>query len=111
MLERFIDMWRQVVRASQGATGCVVAGVAVDTAPESPDALLMGIVRETFRAWIATLADQLAERGIEAARARALATMTLAGMEGALILCRAEGDVQPLETVAAELLSLLPPGS
>jgi len=111
VLERFIDMWRQVVRASQGATGCVVAGVAVDTAPESPDALLMGVVRETFRAWIATLADQLAERGIEAARARALATMTLAGMEGALILCRAEGDVQPLETVAAELLSLLPPGS
>jgi len=30
-------------------------------------------------------------------------------MEGALILCRAEGNVGPLEMIAAELLRLLPP--
>jgi hypothetical protein len=29
-------------------------------------------------------------------------------MEGALILCRAEGDVTPLDAVAAELQRLLP---
>ena len=29
-------------------------------------------------------------------------------MEGALILCRAEGMSEPLETVAAELVRLLP---
>jgi hypothetical protein len=28
-------------------------------------------------------------------------------MEGALILCRAEGNVKPLDTVAEELLRLL----
>jgi hypothetical protein len=32
---------------------------------------------------------------------------TVAGMEGALILCRAEGNVKPLDTVAEELLRLL----
>src|ERR1700716_4344435 len=32
----FIDMWRQVVLASSGAAGCVVAGVAVDKAPAAP---------------------------------------------------------------------------
>jgi hypothetical protein len=30
-------------------------------------------------------------------------------MEGALILCRAEGHSGPLETVAAEVKRLLPP--
>ncbi len=30
-------------------------------------------------------------------------------MEGALILCRAEGSSAPLETVATELKRLLPP--
>jgi hypothetical protein len=29
-------------------------------------------------------------------------------MEGALILCRAEGTVQPLDDIAAELMRLLP---
>jgi hypothetical protein len=29
-------------------------------------------------------------------------------MEGALILCRAEGNVEPLDAVAEELLRLLP---
>src|SRR5713101_3122226 len=31
VLGSFIDLWRQVVIASGGASGCVVAGVAVDT--------------------------------------------------------------------------------
>src|SRR5438477_181964 len=40
-----------------------------------------------------------------------LAEATLAGMEGALILCRAEGNAKPLDTVAEELLRLLPPAA
>ena len=31
ILERFIDMWRQVVLSSKGRSGCVVAGVAIDS--------------------------------------------------------------------------------
>jgi hypothetical protein len=33
----------------------------------------------------------------------------VAGMEGALILCRAERSSQPLEVTARELMNLLPP--
>jgi TetR/AcrR family transcriptional repressor of lmrAB and yxaGH operons len=36
-----------------------------------------------------------------------LAVAVVAGMEGALILCRAEGNSVPPETVAAELKRLL----
>jgi hypothetical protein len=110
VLERFVGMWRPVVVTSRGASGCVVAGVAVDTETSSGDGEgLIAVVRDTFRSWIALLASQLEAVGIAADQASAIAQTTLAGMEGALILCRAEGDVEPLETVAAQLMRLLPP--
>jgi AcrR family transcriptional regulator len=106
VLECFIDMWRQVVLSSHGTAGCVVAGVAIDTVGETPG--LMDVVRTSFRSWIDLLSDQLAATGVPAQRAPTIATATVAGLEGALILCRAEGGIGPLETVAAELMRLLP---
>jgi AcrR family transcriptional regulator len=106
LLERFIAMWRQVVVASGGAAGCVVAGVAVDTVVGETE--LMDLVRATFRSWSALLAEQLEAAGVPARRAQPIATTTLAGMEGALILCRAERSPRPLDAVAEELLRLLP---
>jgi AcrR family transcriptional regulator len=107
VLDCFIDMWRQVVVASGGTAGCVVAGVAIDT--PAADRVLIDVVRATFRSWVDLLADQLAAVGVPARRASRVAVATVAGMEGALILCRAEGNSAPLETVAAELKRLLPP--
>ena len=106
VLDCFIDMWRQVVLASGGAAGCVVAGVAIDT--DAADRARMDVVRATFRSWVALLAEQLVAVGVRGRRASRIALATVAGMEGALILCRAEGNSGPLETVAAELKRLLP---
>jgi AcrR family transcriptional regulator len=105
VLDCFIGMWRQTVIASHGAAGCVVAGVAVDSLPDAEE--LMRLVKETFESWVQLLADQLRARGLRKDRARSVATATLAAMEGALILCRAERSVKPLETVAAELKRLV----
>jgi AcrR family transcriptional regulator len=104
-LARFIGLWRQVVVTSQGSAGCVVAGVAVDTVD---DAELMHVVRATFRSWADALAEQFTAAGVPADRAAPIAQAALAGMEGALILCRAEGNSEPLDAVAAELMRLLP---
>jgi AcrR family transcriptional regulator len=107
VLKRFIAMWRQVVVTSGGSAGCVVAGVAIDT-----DATVAGqidLVRSTFRSWVKLLAEQLEAVGVPSDRAASIALATLAGMEGALILSRAEGNAKPLDTVAEELMRLLPP--
>jgi AcrR family transcriptional regulator len=106
VLDCFIDMWRQVVVASRGTAGCVVAGVAIDTAADERG--LIEVVRATFRSWIDLLTEQLVAVGLPARRASAIALATVAGMEGALILCRAERSSAPLETVATELKGLLP---
>jgi TetR/AcrR family transcriptional repressor of lmrAB and yxaGH operons len=111
VLECFIDMWRRVVLASGGGAGCVVAGVAIDTVTgnaESDDAGLMDTVRAAFRSWVDLLTEQFEATGLPPARATSLALATVAGMEGALILCRAEGGSGPLEAVASELIRALP---
>jgi len=109
VLARFIGMWRRVVLASNGTSGCSVAGVAIDSATgEGP---LMDLVRTIFRSWVDMLAHQLEATGVPASRAHPIALATLAGMEGALILCRAEGGTGPLDAVAGELLRLLPAAS
>jgi hypothetical protein len=68
----------------------------------------MDVARDSFRAWETALADQLIRTGLSPKRAQGITIATLAGMEGALILSRAEGSVQPLDEVAEELMRLLP---
>jgi TetR/AcrR family transcriptional regulator, lmrAB and yxaGH operons repressor len=102
----FIDLWRQSVAASGGSSGCPVAGVAIDTSGTADD--LIDAARAAFADWTTLLAGQLQAAGVPAHRAGPMATATLAAMEGALILCRAERSSQPLETTAQELMNLLP---
>lgn len=101
----FIDLWRQSVRASGGSAGCPVAGVAVDTGGADE---LIEAARVAFAEWAGVLAKQLAAAGVPYTRAWSIALTALAAMEGALILCRAERNGEPLERVAQELLALLP---
>jgi AcrR family transcriptional regulator len=108
VLAWFIDLWRQSVIASGCTSGCPVAGIAIDTGAAADDDL-MGAARAAFAQWTAALAAQLQAAGLPAHRAGPIATTALAAMEGALILCRAEGSSQPLEATAQELMNLLPP--
>ncbi len=49
------------------------------------------------------VADALRRGGAPAARARSIATLLLASIEGAIILCRAQQSLRPLERVCDEL--------
>jgi TetR/AcrR family transcriptional regulator, lmrAB and yxaGH operons repressor len=106
VLAWFIDLWRQSAQASGGSSGCPVAGIAIDTGAAGD---LIGAAHAAFSDWTALLAGKLRDTGVPAHRAWPIATATLAAMEGALILCRAERSSQPLETTAEELMRLLPP--
>ncbi len=106
VLAWFIDLWRQSVVASGGSSGCPVAGVAIDTGTTTDD--LIEAAQAAFSSWTDLLAAELQEAGVPAHRAGPIATVTLAAMEGALILCRADRSSQPLEVTAQELMNLLP---
>lgn len=108
VLDRFVALWRRSVLASPGAAGCPVTGVLIDSGTSDPALTAAG--RDAFRAWTGLLARQFETAGLLGGQAASLALTTLAALEGALILCRAEGGPGPLDVIAAELARLLPPG-
>ena len=105
VLEHFIALWRSVVDSSNGARGCAIAGVAIDADPESES--LIDAAAVIFRSWSSLLQEQFVAVGTDPDRASPLAVVTLAALEGALILCRSERSVTPLDTVATQLRRLV----
>jgi TetR/AcrR family transcriptional regulator, lmrAB and yxaGH operons repressor len=105
VLEHFIDLWRQVLSASNGRAGCPIAGAAIDAGGEDQEVL--EVARVAFGAWTDLLARQLVAAGLSPEAARATSVTTVAGLEGAMILCRTERSTGPLETVARALQRLL----
>jgi TetR/AcrR family transcriptional repressor of lmrAB and yxaGH operons len=105
VLQHFVALFQHVVDATDGAAGCAVAGVTIDVSA-SDDALLV-IAREAFHSWAALLAEQLEAVGIDPERAKGIAVIAVAGVEGALILCRAERGSAPLDAVAEQLQRLV----
>jgi TetR/AcrR family transcriptional regulator, lmrAB and yxaGH operons repressor len=107
VLEHFAGLFRRAVVASRCRAGCPVAGVVIDT--YGGDERVSKDVRSSFRSWISLLARQLRAVGVPRDQARSLAITTLASIEGAIILCRAQGSVAPLTTVVRQLRRLTAP--
>jgi TetR/AcrR family transcriptional regulator, lmrAB and yxaGH operons repressor len=105
MLEHFVSLFRQAVVSSHCEAGCPIAGVVVDIYSAGDPLLQIG--RASFRAWSRLLTRQLVATGVDSRSAPYLATTILAAVEGALILCRAEQSVAPLETVELQLRQLV----
>jgi AcrR family transcriptional regulator len=105
VLDHFVGLFRHVVEATDGAAGCAVAGVTIDI-PASDDELLVD-ARDAFHSWVALLAEQLAAAGVVKDSAQGIATIAVASVEGALILCRADRGSAPLDAVARQLSRLV----
>jgi AcrR family transcriptional regulator len=93
--------YSSVLRATEFRAGCPIVAVAVEGGGAGPD--LMPNVRGAFNRW-RDLIERACERaGIHPRRSRELALITIAAVEGALILCRAYSELEPLQIVGREL--------
>jgi TetR/AcrR family transcriptional repressor of lmrAB and yxaGH operons len=106
VLRHFTALFRQVVVTSRGSAGCAVAGVTIDIASDEDDLLV--VARDAFQSWVSLLAAQLESTGVSGVKAQGVAVISVASVEGGLILCRAEGSDEPLRVIEEELLALLP---
>ncbi|WP_344613527.1 TetR/AcrR family transcriptional regulator [Dactylosporangium salmoneum] len=95
-----IGAWRFVLDRSRLRAGCAVLAVTV-AADSEP---LLDRAAAIFRAWRARLTELYAAAGVEPAAAARFATSVIAATEGAVVLCRAERSLEPLELVGEELL-------
>lgn len=98
-----VNGFHLLLERSQGRGGCAIAHVTV----EADDADLRANGTEAFTAWVEALTERFVAGGVPADRAPGLARTVVAGVEGGLVLARAEGSTAPLTAVGDELVALV----
>jgi hypothetical protein len=124
-LRAFVGWWRRTLETSDFEAGCPVLAVAVepldadavaDEAPaaggagggdETAQGRLLALAHDAFAQWQRLLAAALRREGVPAARARRLAALVVASIEGTVAMCRAARDASTLEDVRVELEAVL----
>lgn len=99
-LRRYVDLWRRTLTESDFRAGCPIVAVTVE-AHETD--VLARASDEAFTSIEDRLADALRRAGASRSRAASLSVLILASVEGAVIRCRAQRSLAPLDEVAAEL--------
>jgi TetR/AcrR family transcriptional repressor of lmrAB and yxaGH operons len=95
----------EMLKASDYARSCPVAPVVLDSTTDIPE--LIELCRQAFEEWIGLLRDAFVRSGIPEKRARSLAMLVEASLEGMMVICRAIRDHRPLLSVADELATVL----
>jgi AcrR family transcriptional regulator len=98
--EFFLDGWRTLLKKSDLTAGCSLLAVTVAT--DSPE--LREHAAKSFQRWRSGLAALLIQGGLRKADGERYAAALLAASEGAVVMARAEQDLQPFELVTSVLL-------
>ena len=105
LMDKFVDFWEQVLVDSDFTAGCPV--VAAATASTDDELQLTAVAGEIFSRWRAAMSRAFEHDGFDAAGAQSLATMCIASLEGAVVLCRATRSSAPLREVASNVEFLI----
>ncbi|WP_222106401.1 TetR/AcrR family transcriptional regulator [Catellatospora sichuanensis] len=103
-LAALAEFYGSLLIAGDYRSGCPIVALTVggDQIPAAAE-----IAREVFTGWQEQYRDLLITHGVPPQRAATLATLTVAAVEGAVILARAQRSTAPLDDVVAELTALL----
>lgn len=96
----FLGIWREVLVRSNFRAGCAVLAVTVGA--ESP--ALLNHTATVFRSWRARLGELFEAGGLSSRDAARFAATLVASSEGAVVLSRAEQDIEPFDLVSEQLL-------
>jgi hypothetical protein len=89
----------QTLRDTDYADACPIATVALEVA--STNETLREVTAEVFEEWLAGATTWFQMAGLKKSKARQLATMLVAALEGGFVLSRAAKSTAPLEAVGA----------
>jgi AcrR family transcriptional regulator len=87
------------------ADACPIAVVALEVA--STDEPLRQVTAEIFAEWLEAIESRLAAGGIAPDRARALAPVLVAGLEGGFLLSRAAKDASAMRAIGRSMVELV----
>ncbi|WP_326787812.1 TetR/AcrR family transcriptional regulator [Streptomyces sp. NBC_00151] len=106
-LQAFLALWRDIVVASDFRAGCPVLAVSIEEPQADEVPAILAAAAEAFDGWETLLAESLRRHGADPERATQLATLIVASVEGAIVMCRAKRSAQPLNHVAEQLQALV----
>lgn len=106
-LRAFLMLWRQSLMRSQFRLGCPVMAVAVEEPIDGEADMALRAAAQAFVQWKAGLTTALQAAGRTPAEASQVATLIVASVEGAIVLCRAERSITPFDLVAQQLEALV----
>jgi AcrR family transcriptional regulator len=107
VVEAFMAAVRPVVAESAAGGGCAVAAITVPAGTDGGDDTLRQVAASAFAAWAEQLAERLAAAGLAPAEAADLATLLITLLEGAHIMCRAAGSIEPFDQAARTATALV----
>ena len=105
-VQAFLAAVRPVVEESAAGGGCAVAAITVPAGAESGDDTLRQVAAIAFASWAGQLAQLLTAAGLAPAEAADLATLLITLLEGAHIMCRAAGTIEPFDQAARMAIGL-----
>ena len=103
-LGMFVDTWREVLEDSNFRAGCPIVAVAAEADAGST---ATAAAAAAFARWQDLIAHTLLDAGVGRTDARRLATLVVAAIEGAILLCRVRRDIRPLRDVHRALEATL----
>ena len=106
VVQAFLDTVRPVLQASTTGGGCAVAAVTVSAGADPDNEALRQVAAAAFASWIDQLAERLSTAGLTPDDAADLATTLITLLEGAHILCRATGTLDPFDQITRTALDL-----
>ncbi len=105
LVQRFVEFWDHVLADSDFTAGCPVVAAAIGCSEGGPQ--LTSVAGAIFGHWRDALTRAFEADGCGQAEAASLAITCIAALEGAVVLCRASRDLEPLRQVHTQLEFLL----
>jgi TetR/AcrR family transcriptional repressor of lmrAB and yxaGH operons len=98
----YLELWRRILVGSGLESGCPILAVTVSV-PAGP---LLDRAGEIFRTSQRHLVDLYEEVGVLRSAADRFVKFLMASAEGAVVLSRAQQDIEPFQVVADQLLEI-----
>lgn len=103
VFDRFVQLWRWLLKRPGFELGCGVVAVAV----EAGDDELAEVAAGAFATWREALGRGFVAGGFDDNRARSAAVIVVAAIEGAVVLARSERSIEPFDVMVDHLRASL----
>jgi len=106
-LRAFVGAWRERLVRSDFRIGCPVVAAAIEEPIDDAAEHVIAAAAEVFSAWERRIVRALVGDGFDEASAARMATLIIASVEGAIVLCRAARSIEPFDRVTRELETMV----